>query len=56
MKRTLMKFQLDTGGWLVGWYYPDTDEFELPSGYRMSVENGQVFYLGKWYTLLPFMF
>lgn len=49
--RKVMKFEVN-GHWIFGWYDSETDEFTLPSGYIMPVENGYVFYLLEWRKLI----
>lgn len=51
--RKVMKFWTGQGlGWMFGWYDDSSDEFILPSGYIMPVENGYVFYMGEWRELV----
>ena len=47
----IIKIQLKDGSWLFGRHDTRTNEMVLPSGYRMPIENGQVFYMGDWYTI-----
>jgi hypothetical protein len=44
--KKMVKFEVKTG-WHVGWLHLDTMEIELPSGYKLPVENGYVTYLGE---------
>jgi hypothetical protein len=46
--RKLVYFVLSDGRRFVGAYDSETDEITLPSGYKLPVEDGFVFFLGEW--------
>lgn len=51
MSEKLVKFYCK-GHWLFGKLNTETQEITLPSGYKLPVENGMVYYLGEWCEVL----
>jgi hypothetical protein len=48
----IMKFYWTGHGWIFGKYNPETEEFTLPSGHIIPVENGMVYFVDGWYKLV----